>query len=968
MNRFRSALRVGAHLLAPAALSLAAQLGAQQSKKPVTQDVYDRWRTISGATLSADGRWAMYTVSPAIGEGEVVIRSTAGTTEYRAPRGYTGRPQLQAGADSAATFLVQAAQFSGDSRWAAFLAYPSAGEVEAARRSPRGRPVPTPRTSLGLVDLSSGRVSVIPRVRSFRFARDGGRFVAYLLEPDSVSGQRRDAGAARPETGSPLVVRDLASGGEVRLEDATAYLFDDAEHWLAYLTASDDGAKSGAWVRDLASGTTRALAVGKGRYKSLAIDRKGTQVAFVSDRDDQAAPQPGYALYHAGLGSTEGTAEPAPARRVVAAGAAGEGVMIADHGRVEFTRDGTALQFALAPVAADTIPADSLVDKAVYDLWHWQDTRIQPQQRRDAARDRTRTWPAAFLPASGTWTRLGNDSLTRVTLSDDGRVALALNPVEYAVEETWGEGGTDALLVDPATGARTLVAKRLRHGAQLSPGARYVAWFDNGHWWAQATIGGRRVDLTTNIRGVNFADEQFDMPDDPTPYGIGGWTKDDARVLLHDRYDVWEVDPAGTASPRCVTAGAGRRGGVTFRVVNVDPDERFFDPATPLILHAFDNETKASGYARDRLGTSAPPETIVMGPKNYGALQKARKADEYLMTQQTYREFPDLWAGVRIASTTKISDANPQEREYPRGDVELVSWLNEDGVRLQGMLYKPEGFDPSKKYPMITYYYERLSDGLHGYVAPAGRNTVNPMVYTSLGYLVFFPDIVYTNGYPGPSAVKAIVPGVQSLIARGFVDPKRLGIAGQSWGGYQSAYLITATHLFAAAVPNATVVNMTSAYGGIRWGPGILRQFQYEHTQSRIGGSLWEYPERYIENSPLFKLDRVTTPVLFMANDADDAVPWYQGIEFYSAMRRLRKEAYFVVYNGDVHNPTKRANQKDIDRKMQEFFGNKLLVQPAPDWMVRGVPFLQKGRDQVKMGTGATPAVSAPRRPSAPPS
>jgi dipeptidyl aminopeptidase/acylaminoacyl peptidase len=189
---------------------------------------------------------------------------------------------------------------------------------------------------------------------------------------------------------------------------------------------------------------------------------------------------------------------------------------------------------------------------------------------------------------------------------------------------------------------------------------------------------------------------------------------------------------------------------------------------------------------------------------------------------------------------------------------------------------------------------------------------------------------------------------VKSLIQRGFVDPKKLGINGQSWGGYQSAYLITATNMFAAAVPNATVVNMTSAYGGIRWGPGILRQFQYEHTQSRIGGSLWEYPERYIENSPLFKLDRVTTPVLFMANDQDDAVPWYQGIEFYSAMRRLKKEAYLVVYNGEGHNPSKRANQKDIDKKMQEFFANKLLGAPAPEWMKKGIPFLDKGKDQIK--------------------
>lgn len=237
---------------------------------------------------------------------------------------------------------------------------------------------------------------------------------------------------------------------------------------------------------------------------------------------------------------------------------------------------------------------------------------------------------------------------------------------------------------------------------------------------------------------------------------------------------------------------------------------------------------------------------------------------------------------------------------------------------------------------------------MHQYHRPAGRNIINPSVYTSLGYVVFMPDIHYTHGYPGPSAEKSIVPGVQSLIAQGFVHPGRVGISGQSWGGYQTSYIITQTNLFAAAVPNATVVNMTSAYGGIRWESGVERAIvNYERGQSRIGGSLWEFPERYLENSPLFYLDRVTTPVLFMANDADGAVPWYQGIEYFVAMRRLGKEAYMLNYNGDAHNPRKYANQKDIDRRMQEFFAHHLLGEPAPDWMVRGIPFLERGRDQL---------------------
>ena len=181
------------------------------------------------------------------------------------------------------------------------------------------------------------------------------------------------------------------------------------------------------------------------------------------------------------------------------------------------------------------------------------------------------------------------------------------------------------------------------------------------------------------------------------------------------------------------------------------------------------------------------------------------------------------------------------------------------------------------------------------------------------------------------------------MVARGYVDEKSIGIQGHSWGGYQIAYMITQTNRFRAAAPGAPVVNMTSAYDGIRWGTGLPRQFQYEKTQSRIGGSLWEYPMRFLENSPLFQIDRVNTPVLMMHNDADDAVPWYQGIEMYLSLRRLGKEVYMFSYNGEPHNLRQRPNQKDYAARMQQFFDHYLKGAAAPDWMEKGIPFLEKG-------------------------
>lgn len=931
-------------------------------KKAITQDTYDQWRTISGASLSPDGRWVAYTVSPVVGEGELIVRATGATTEYKAARGFTGRPQLMPAADSSAQFSAQPAQFSANSQFVAFTIYPPRADVERARGR---RGTPAPRNGMGLVNVADGTVMRVANVRSFRMARNGGRFLAYQLEDTAAA---RPAAGATPASASPagprrdygstLVLRELASGTETRIEGVTSYNFDEKEQWLGYTVTTRDGANNGAFVRALGTGAVSTLLAGQASYRGMNFDRVGSQVVLVSDVAD-STPRPRFSLYHASLTPAKGVA--ITARRLVTPADVPAGLLVADRGQVGFTRDGSAIVFALGNVPQDSIPADSLLDKAVYDLWHWKDAQIMPQQKVTAARDRNRTYTALYTLASKKWTQLANDSL-RVVVSNDGRRVLGINSLEYAIPQFWGEGAVDAYLINPLTGARTLVAKGIDGNPQLSPNASYVTWFENGQWVAYATATGRKVVLTEKVP-VKFLNEEFDSPDIPPPYGLGGWTTGDKRVLVYDRFDVWEIDPAGVAAPRNLTDGAGRRAGMTFRVVNLDRDDPFIDPAEPLLLRAVDTLTKATGFYRDRVGVDAAPEKLVMGDRNYGGLQKARSAEQYLLTQSTFREFPDLWTGGSIATTTKISNANPQDIEYPRGSVELVSWLNTDGVPLRGLLYKPENFDAAKQWPMIVYYYEKLTDGLHNYQAPSGRNTVNPLVYNSLGYVVFMPDIVYTDGQPGPSAAKSIIPGVQALIQRGFIDAKRVGITGQSWGGYQTNYLITVTNMFAAAVPNATVVNMTSAYGGIRWQSGLARAFQYEHTQSRIGGSLWEYPERFIENSPLFRLDRVTTPVLFMANDNDGAVPWYQGIEFYVAMRRLQKEAYMVVYNGDEHNPTKRANQKDIDRKMQDFFAVKLLGAEPPSWMVRGIPFLEKGRDQIRM-TSPTPTGSSPVQPS----
>jgi dipeptidyl aminopeptidase/acylaminoacyl peptidase len=269
-----------------------------------------------------------------------------------------------------------------------------------------------------------------------------------------------------------------------------------------------------------------------------------------------------------------------------------------------------------------------------------------------------------------------------------------------------------------------------------------------------------------------------------------------------------------------------------------------------------------------------------------------------------------------------------------------------DGKESEGLLFKPENFDPTKKYPVIFYFYERNADTRYNYRAPApSASTINIAYFTSNGYLVFDPNIYYKNGQPGESAYNSVVSAAKYLSKMKFVDSTKMAIQGQSWGGYQVAYLITRTKIFAAAGAGAPVSNMFSAYGGIRWGSGISRQFQYEKTQTRIGFTPWQRPDLYTKNSPLFKADKVATPLLLMHNDKDGAVPWYQSIEYFTALRRLDKKVWLLQYNDEDHNLVERRNRKDLSVRLEQFFNHYLKGTPMPVWMREGVPAIKKGVD-----------------------
>jgi dipeptidyl aminopeptidase/acylaminoacyl peptidase len=973
-----------ASLLAALLAVLPAMLVAQQPNdgrgnangKSVTPASYFEWRSMGGSSISNDGKWVVYSLSPFLGSGELLVRSTKTTTEYRVPRGYNNRPRNKSGGVPAAT--AGGTYITPDSRFVVFGIDAPRDSVEAAYKAKK-KPADQPKASMAIMDLSNnGQLTRIARVRSFRVPTKGnGAWVAYTPEPDTAKPKsdttKKDPAKpdsakkdSKKDTGSVVILRELRSGAELKINNVVSHTFTDDGSTFAYIVSTKDGAADGIFILPLEKlaaekMATKATAVitGSGRYRSLVFDKPVKQVAFLTDKDEYTrnADSSKFALYYAKLDGT-------PARALVMPSVVGTGMQIPSGASISFTKDGKGVFFGIGPKPIELLPADSLTEKAVFDLWHWNDPYIQPSQKQGAGALREPWYQTIYWLDEGRWLKLGNDSAMDVRLSDNGKIGLATSVFPYRVRGMWGDLRTDVFLVDPRNGSWKLIKRAMEPtggpvpqpgrgggggGAQLSPGGKYVLMFERYHWYSYDVALGRLVNLTEKI-DAKFYDEEDDHPALPPADGIAGWTTDDDRVLIYDGNDIWEIDPTGAAPARNMTDGMGKAEKISFRLLpNFDrqDDDPYIDPKKPVMLSATNNETMASGIFRERIGGGGPPEKLLWGDKRYSINGKAKNSGEYVVTQQTFREFPDLWVGTSFDKLTRISDANPQQKDYRWGSAQIVHYTSTKGVPLKGVLFKPDGFDPSKKYPLMVHLYEIMSNNLHQYVVPRpSSGSVNLATYVSNGYLVLTPDIVYENGHPGQSALAAVVPAVQSLIDSGFVDPKRIGIEGYSWGAYEIAYMVTQTNIFAAASPGSLVANMISAYGGIRWGGGINRSMQYERTQSRIGATPWDRPDLYIENSPVFHVKNITTPILMQDNDEDGAVPWYQGIEYYIALRRLGKEIYFFSYNGEGHGLSYTANILDWDRRQWQFFDHLLRGGPRPEWMDKGIPFINKGRDQ----------------------
>ncbi|MGB4705421.1 MAG: prolyl oligopeptidase family serine peptidase [Candidatus Saccharicenans sp.] len=905
------------------------------------------WKNITLAKVSDDGRWFVYVLSPNEGDSELVIKEVDGKKEYRFPLGEAPRS------------LFDSILISDDSRWLSFLSYPSSQEMKKLRKEKkRIEPVAV------LVALRNGERTEWTRAWKISFSGESSAYLAvHRLAPEAQE-KEKDRWF-----GSDLVLKNLATAQEIVLGNVSEFAFDKTGRWLAFLVDARDRNGNGIMLMNLKTGEIKPLDSGRFWYRNLKWDEKGQALSLLRGIEDKKYEDKVYSLLAFRLDPASGRVEkfeydPAADSSFPA------GFGLSPDFTPYWLEDYQAVAFGIrqlkvksgaeskavegekkeSPEKAELRAArnDEIDDEELPDLvlWHWQDPRLQSQQQVEEKQDAAYSYLSLFRVKEKKFVRLADEEMREVRLGRASDLAVGFDRSPYQLEASLsGQRFQDIYVIDLKTGQKKLALKQNRWSYDLSPDGRYLLYYDDGHFYTYELATGQSYILTAGLP-ASFIDEDDDHNVKNPPDRPFGWSKDGRQVLLSDGWDVWLVEARGGQGINLTGNGYKDRIRYNRRFV-LDPEEKGIDLSQPQYFQAYGEWTKKQGIALVEPGKKAA-RMLLWDEAQFNRLLKAKKADRYFYTRETHRDFPDYYVSdAALLRATRITEANPQQKEFLwSAGVRLVDYLSEKGHKLQAALFLPADYQEGKKYPTIVYIYEKLSNNLNRYFLPTA-NGFNKSYYTSQGYAVLMPDIVYTVNDPGLSAVWCVLPALKAAIETGVVDPERVGLHGHSWGGYQTAFLITQTDAFAAAVAGAPLTNMISMYSSIYWNTGSANQPIFESSQGRFTGGYWENLEAYIRNSPVFFATRVRTPLLLLHNDKDGAVVFNQGVEYYNTLRRLKKPVVMLQYVGENHGLQKPANRKDYTVRMKEFFDHHLKGLPAPDWWEHGVPYL-KLKDHLK--------------------
>ena len=885
-------------------------------KKELDHTVYDSWQSIRETSFHPQGKYIVYAIVPQEGDGTFIIRNVKTGNELSIAR-------------------ATQALFTENGDYLVAKIKPSFAETRKAKIDKK-KADEMPKDSLLIVELATSTIQKIPSVKNFQLAEHGNDMMVYL----------KDKKGDINKEGSDLVIKDLSSTKEKTYSNIAQYLIHPKAMGVVMYQVKTKQKEAQVLLTTIADTNTKVLTKQVYTATNFIWDEDGKQLAYLVEKDsaDKALQKNYYLAYYSPSLETAVSIFDKSNNAIPA------NYTIGGDRKMKFSKSGNKLEFGVQPILP--IKDTSLPDfeRVSVDIWHYNDPIIQPAQQKALESTLKSTELVLINTQNKNATYLGKIKDRDIMSTEEGDGAFAYTTIDstYLLASQWqGFSLKDIYAIGTSTGQRKLIQKEWK-GNLLSPSydGNILVYYDEPQkkYFAYNATTGKTIQIAKDIKNSLF-DEENDLPDDPNAYGIAKWMDNNQEVLMYDRYDIWLVDINGIKASKKLTNG--RMNKITSRFVETDAERKTLAKNATLLIKGFSEVDKSELISTLNLADGSF-NLINQVPMHFTTIVGASHSNDIAVMQEDEVKSPNLFLYTLAATKqnpSSIATINTQQANYNWMSSQIVKWKAYTGKMAEGVLYLPENFDAKKKYPMIVYFYERSNQTLHNYLAPAPTpSRLNIPFFASRGYIVFVPDIWYKTGYPGQSAYDYILSGTKAMIQKGFVDSTKVGLQGQSWGGYQIAYLITKTNLYAAAWAGAPVVNMTSAYSGIRWGPGISRQFQYEKSQTRLGASLWERPDLYIKNSPLFSLPNIKTPLVIMSNDADDAVPWYQGIEMYSDMKRLNKKVWLLVYNNEAHNLVERRNRKDIQIREQQFFDSYLKGAPMPEWLSKGVPAVMKGR------------------------
>ena len=985
------------------------------SKKALTVDDYAKWRSISDQELSGDGNWVTYVLqltNTIAAEAKPVLHlknlDTNVEISVEHATGGTFSPdskwiayQVDPGAAQRARAARAQSPGTGTTPGGTPPAEPPATPPSTPPAPPPSQPGGSgPSTSSGqgrgasstipprrveLRNLATGDVRSWQDIQTFTFSPTashlflkrrpaeaaggaaGGRGGAGATPPvGGGGGGGRGAAADTPPgpRGTDVILIDLRTGRHQLLGSVGDLTFNRTGTFLAYTVDATIKDGNGVFVFDTRSGRTASLDNDSKQYTrptwnedghALAV-LKGTDVEKMREKQNVllAFPDVRAAFDDEGDGIASAIVlDPAKAEGFR------NGWVISDRAALTWSEDNKRVFFGIKEqVPAPETNRRTTDEAADVDVWNTTDERIQSAQMTRADAERNFTFRQAFDVSAQRLVKLADETMRDLDVAPDGRWAVGRDTRGYVHDHK--RPAADFYRVNTSTGERTLMFKGQLTGGHvfgITPHGTHFLYWKDARFHAYDLESGTSRPLG-NGTSVSFVDTEFDHPGPKPSYGVAGYTSDGKAALAQQRYDLWAVPFDGSA-PRNLTNGMGAKTEIRFRYVRTEPIDPTIpravgprgtiDLTKPIMLSAYGEYTKKAGYYELRDGQL---KEVLYEDASFSTPVRAAKTEKFLFTRQTFTEFPDLRISDRnFKESTRVTDANPQHKEYKWGRRVLFDFKNRDGVRLQGILAVPDDYQAGEKRPMIVTFYEKSSQGMHRYSAPSYLTGMgsSPVEALSRGYLLMQPDIHFRTGSSHSDMLECVEAATRKVIEMGYADPKRIGVTGHSYGGEGAAYIGVMSKMFAAIGMGAGVTDLYSDFSQ-NWGwayqysggSGNNGNDYYLYGQGRWGFSPWDNPDRYRMESALTHAPRASAPFLIMHGTSDPTVDFNNGLGFYNALRYNGKKAVLLAYPGEGHGLRGMANRRDLTVRYFEFFDHYLKDAPAPKWLSEGVPFLKK--------------------------